>query len=164
MADILGVGACALDMIASVPYFPEPDEKVDAKQYVYLPGGVMGNFLTGVARLGIFSAGFVGAIGNDEAGKILLNDFKKENVDTTLTKIKNTSSATNFIMLTDEGDKAIIQSPYYLRTRLEVPQDIDLDHVYKAKLIHTTAVHLEVSEYVIQEARKNKGEELLVSF
>ncbi|MHA1785640.1 MAG: carbohydrate kinase family protein, partial [Candidatus Helarchaeota archaeon] len=37
-------------------------------------------------------------------------------------------------------------------------------HVYKAKLIHTTAVHLEVSEYVIQEARKNKGEELLVSF
>ena len=69
MVDILGVGACALDMIASVPHFPGPDEKVDAKQYIFLPGGVTGNFVTGVARLkGGFSAGFVVAVGNDEAG------------------------------------------------------------------------------------------------
>jgi len=165
MVDILGVGACALDMIASVPHFPGPDEKVDAKQYIYLPGGVTGNFVTGVARLkGGFSAGFVGAVGNDEAGEILLNDFKRENVDVSNTKIKNSNTATNFIMLNNEGNKSIIQSPFYMSTRLKVPQDINLDRIYKAKLIHTTAVHKEVAEYVITEARKKNGEDLVVSF
>ena len=165
MVDILGVGACALDMIASVPHFPGPDEKVDAKQYIYLPGGVTGNFVTGVARLkGGFSAGFVGAVGNDEAGEVLLNDFKRENVDVSNTKIKNSNTATNFIMLNDEGNKSIIQSPFYMGTRLKIPQDINLDRIYKAKLIHTTAVHKEVAEYVINEARKKNGEDLTVSF
>ncbi|NHI92246.1 MAG: carbohydrate kinase family protein [Candidatus Lokiarchaeota archaeon] len=164
MVDILGVGAAALDMIASVPHFPEPDEKVDAKQYTFLPGGVTANYVTGVARLGLFSAGFVGALGNDEAGNILLQDFKKEGVDTTLIKVKNTSSATNFILLTDDGDKAIIQSPFFMGTRLDIPQDIDMEYILNAKLIHTTCVHKEASDYIVQEARKNKGDEILISF
>ena len=164
MVDILGVGAAALDMIASVPYFPEPDEKIDAKQYIFLPGGVTANYVTGVARLGLYSAGFVGALGNDEAGKILLDDFKKEGVDTSLIKVKNTSSATNFILLTDDGDKAIIQSPFFMRTRLIIPEEINLSKVLEARLIHTTCVHKKVSDYIVKEVREKKGDEIIISF
>ncbi|MFX0134428.1 MAG: carbohydrate kinase family protein [Candidatus Hodarchaeota archaeon] len=163
MAEILGIGACALDMIAKIKHFPEPDEKIDAESYTYLPGGVTGNYITGVARLG-GKAGFVGAIGDDQEGEILLEDFKKEGVDTSLIKIKkDLRSAINFIMVTDEGERVIIQSPYMIKTQLKVPDDIDLKLIQGAKLIHTTAIHKNVSEYIIKAAKK-ENPEVIISF
>ncbi|MHA1298118.1 MAG: carbohydrate kinase family protein [Candidatus Helarchaeota archaeon] len=161
--DIFGIGACALDMIAKVDHFPVPDEKIDAESYVYLPGGVTGNYITGVARLGI-KAGFVGAIGNDQAGKILLEDFQKEKVDTSMLKIKDdTSSAINFIMVTKNGERVIVQSPYMIKCRLKVPDDVDLEKIGDAKLIHTTAIHKDVSEYIIKSIKK-ENPETIISF
>jgi sugar/nucleoside kinase (ribokinase family) len=161
--EIIGIGACALDMIAKIKHFPEPDEKIDAESYVYLPGGVTGNYITGVARLGV-PAGFVGAIGNDSAGETLLQDFEKEGVDTSMIKIKDTtSSAVNFIMVTENGERVIIQSPYMIKTQLKVPEDIDLKLIQGVKLIHTTAIHKDVSEYIIKAAKKNNPD-IIISF
>ncbi|MHA1380824.1 MAG: carbohydrate kinase family protein [Candidatus Helarchaeota archaeon] len=163
MADIYGIGACALDMIAKVDHFPVPDEKIDAESYVYLPGGVTGNYITGVARLGV-KAGFVGAIGKDQAGEILLEDFKKESVDTSMLKIKeDSSSAINFIMVTKNGERVIVQSPYMIKCCLKVPDDIDLKNIEDVKLIHTTAIHKEVSEYIIK-AVKERNHDVVISF
>ncbi len=163
MIDIFGIGACALDMIAKVEHFPEPDEKIDAESYTYLPGGVTGNYITGVARLGI-SAGFVGAIGYDEAGKILLEDFKNEKVDISMLKVKDDSStAINFIMVTKTGERVIVQSPFMIKCRLKVPDEVDLNRVRDAKLIHTTAIHKDVSDYVIK-AVKQENPDVLISF
>lgn len=163
MVDILGIGEVALDMIAKIKYFPTGDEKLDAESYTYLPGGVTGNYITGIARLGA-NAGFAGAIGNDDAGKILLEDFKKECVDISLFKVKDDSStAINFIMVTENGARAIIQSPYMIKTKLEIPDDIELNYVQGAKLIHTTAIHTDVSEYIIRAA-KEENPDVLISF
>ncbi|MFX1450594.1 MAG: carbohydrate kinase family protein [Promethearchaeota archaeon] len=163
MPEIIGIGACALDMIAKIDHFPEPDEKIDAESYTYLPGGVTGNYITGVSRLGV-PAGFIGAIGNDQEGQILLEDFKKESVDTSLIKIKkDLRSAINFIMVTKEGERVIIQSPYMIKTRLKVPEDIDLKLIKGVKLIHTTAIHKDVSEYVIKAAKK-ENPDIIISF
>ena len=160
---IYGIGAAALDMIAKVDHFPVPDEKIDASSYDYLPGGVTGNYITGVARLGI-PAGFVGAIGKDEAGKILLDDFKKENVNINMLKVKDDSpSATNFIMVTKNGERVIVQSPYMIKCCLNVPDEVDLSKIEGAKLIHTTAIHKDVSEYIIKAAKK-QNPDIITSF
>ncbi len=79
--DVTAIGTLAVDYFAILPSIPAVDEKIMAEEYEIHPGGVAGNVLTQLGRLGV-RAGWIGKIGNDEAGKILLGDFEKEGIDT----------------------------------------------------------------------------------
>lgn len=166
MVEVFGIGCCNLDHILLVKQFPEPDEKINASEYHLMSGGVIGNYLTAVSRLGV-SAGFIGALGDDEAGRFLLEDLQKEKVDLSLLKIKQAmKSPETFIMVTNEGEKIIIQSPFLIKTRLAVPEDFDegaLDKITRVRLIHTSHIHDEVSNFVIQHAREHNPD-VTVSF
>ena len=117
--DIIGIGEVVLDWVAKVPHFPKPDEKVDVISENYFPGGVTANFLVAVSRLGVTS-GFIGAVGDDSYGDFLINDFKEENVDTTLTlKKKGLKTPVNFIFICN-GEKTIIQSPHMKTTKISI--------------------------------------------
>ena len=151
--DILGVGEVVVDWVAEVPHFPKPDEKINAISENHFAGGVTANFLVTVSRLGV-ECGFVGAVGDDNYGNFLLDDFKKENVDTSFTKIKKgKKTPVNFIFIAN-GEKTIIQSPHMLNTKLEV-KDLNIDLISKAKLIHTTLIHPKISQSVINIAKDN---------
>jgi len=146
--EIIGLGEVVLDWVAEVPTFPKPDEKVDALSENYFPGGVTANYLVAVARLGV-SCGFIGAVGNDEYGNFLIEDFQKENVDTTLT-IKKVGKKTpvNFIFVA-KGEKTIIQSPHMQTTKINI-KDLDESYLSAAKLLHTTLIHPKVSEKAME--------------
>jgi len=150
--DIIGLGEVVVDWVAEIPHFPKPDEKIDAIAESYFSGGVTANFLVAVARLGI-SCGFIGAVGDDSYGDFLIKEFKKERVDTTLTVIKKgKQTPVNFIFVV-KGEKTIIQSPYMLTTKLEL-KDLDEYYLSEAKVLHTTLIHPEISEKVINLAKK----------
>ncbi|MHA1714426.1 MAG: carbohydrate kinase family protein [Promethearchaeota archaeon] len=150
--EIIGLGEIAVDWVFQVPHFPEPDEKVDALTQNHFVGGVTTNFLTTASKLGA-STGFIGALGDDDYGKFLLNGLKKVNIDTTLT-LKKGPTAVNFIIVArDSGEKMIIQSPYFQTTRLEV-SDLDESYFNDAKVLHTTALHTDLTIECIKIAKK----------
>jgi len=152
---IIGLGEVAVDWVARVPHFPKPDEKIDSTQQEIFPGGVTANYVTACSRLGV-PTGFIGAGGADEWGEFLLKDFTAEKVDLTFFPLKKgVKSPVNFIFIvTETGEKTIIQSPYMQTTKIEF-NEIDPNYIKKAKLIHTTAIHPDLTLKVLQLAKAN---------
>jgi ribokinase len=152
--EITGLGEIVVDMVLKVPHLPEPDEKVDSSQQARFPGGVTANYVTAVSRLAT-TAGFVGAVGDDSEGEYLKRDLMNEKVDTTLTLVKKRKQTPiNYVIVDEKGQKVIIQSPHMLTTRLD-KEDIKPDYISKSKLLHTTAVHTDLSIYAARIAKEN---------
>jgi len=151
--DIIGLGEVVVDFVMEVPYFPKPDEKIDAISETHFSGGVTANYLAAVARLG-GSCGFIGAVGDDSYGDFLINDFKKENIDITLTyKKKNKKTPVNFIFVS-KGEKTIIQSPHMQTTKIEL-SDLDEEYISGSKHLHTTLIHPDLTKKAIEIAKEN---------
>ncbi len=152
--DIVGLGEIVLDWVTEIPHFPKPDEKIDALSENYFPGGVTANYLVAVARLGGLS-GFIGAVGDDSYGELLIDDFIKENVDTTsIKKVATKKTPVNFIFIA-KGEKTIIQSPHMYTTKIE-PHDLNESYIADSKLLHTTIIHQNVTEKALEIAQSNK--------
>jgi ribokinase len=151
---LIGLGEIALDWVDEIPHFPQPDEKIDAMSQNFFTGGVTANFLSGAAKLGV-DTGFLGAVGNDDYGTFLLDGLKKTGIDASYVK-RTDKSAVNFIMVAkDSGEKIIIQSPYMQTTKL-VPGDIKEEYFSKAKVLHTTAIHEDLTLACLRIAKKKK--------
>ena len=149
--DIIGIGEVVLDWVVEIPHFPKPDEKIDALSENYFSGGVTANYLVAVARLGV-SCGFIGAVGNDAYGDFLIEDFKKEKIDTSMI-LKKKKTPINFIFIV-KGEKTIIQSPHMQTTKLDI-EDLDESYIANAKLLHTTIIHPDITERAINIAKEN---------
>ncbi len=133
---IVGFGALNLDKIYKVDKIPGRDEEGFVKSLEMHPGGSAANTIVGLARLGI-KTGFIGKIGSDEEGRILLSDFEEEGVDTSAIIKSSGRSGTAMIFVDDEGHRAILVDPGVNDTiRFE---EINLEAVEKAKLIHLTS-------------------------
>jgi ribokinase len=151
--DIIGLGEVVVDWVSRIPYFPKPDEKIDALSEDYFSGGVTANYLVAVSRLGI-KTGFIGAVGDDYYGKFLIDDFNKENVDTSFTlKKSGFKTPVNFIFICN-GEKTIIQSPHMQFTKLSI-SDLPESYITKSKLLHTTIIHPKITELAIGIAKEH---------
>jgi ribokinase len=151
--EIVGVGEAVVDWVEEVPHFPKLDEKIDALSEQYYSGGVTANYLVAVRRLGV-RCGFIGAVGADFYGDFLLQDFKREKVDTTFTlKKTGMKTAVNFILICN-GEKTIIQSPHMQTTKLTM-SDLPESYIGKSKLLHTTLIHPTITQQAIEIAQKH---------
>jgi len=151
---IIGLGEIVVDWAVQVPHFPQPDEKIDSFHQENFGGGVTANYLVATSRLGVDS-GFIGAVGQDDYGDFLLKDLETEGVDTRCTyKKKDLKTPINFIMVaSNTGEKVIVQSPY-MQYSLDI-SDLDPDYIASSKLLHTTAIHHELTEAAIEIAKEN---------
>lgn len=151
--DIIGLGEVVVDWVSRVPHFPKPDEKIDALSEDYFSGGVTANYLVAVSRLGVKS-GFIGAVGDDYYGEFLIEDFKKENVDTSfMLKQSGFKTPVNFIFICN-GEKTIIQSPHMQITKFSL-SDLPESYIAKSKLLHTTMIHPKITELAIEIAKEH---------
>jgi ribokinase len=149
--DIVGLGEVVIDWVVELPYYPSPDEKINALSESYFPGGVTANFLVAFSRLG-GSCGFIGAVGDDFYADLLIDDLKREKIDTSLTfKIEDKTTPINFIMIV-KGEKSIIQSPHMQTTKIKI-SDLDELYIGNAKVLHTTIIHQKVTEKAIEIAK-----------
>jgi sugar/nucleoside kinase (ribokinase family) len=112
--DVTSLGCLAVDYFALVPEIPEPEEKIMAVKYEIHPGGVSGNVLTQTARLGLRS-GWIGKIGDDEEGEILLKESEREGIDTSHTEVvEGKNSMFTWIQVDKHGDRSITLFPNVL--------------------------------------------------
>ena len=151
--NIVGLGEVVLDWVTEVPCFPKPDEKIDALSENYFPGGVTANYLVALARLE-GRCGFIGAVGDDSYGDLLIDDFLKENIDTSyIVRKPNKKTPVNFIFVA-KGEKSIIQSPHMQTTKLNI-EELQESSIADSKLLHTTMIHQELTEKALEIAKNN---------
>jgi ribokinase len=77
---ILVVGGIYLDHLTRAERLPRPGETVAADAYLRAPGGKGANQAVAAARLGAAVA-MVGCVGDDEAGRIVLDNLRQHGVD-----------------------------------------------------------------------------------
>lgn len=82
---VVGIGACVVDTLITVPHFPKEDTKLGALSSRIAGGGPTATGIVACAKLGVPS-GFLGVLAKDTGGKFLLEDFAKYGVDTTFIK------------------------------------------------------------------------------
>ena len=78
--DVVGLGYAALDTIGLTPRLPHLDDNVLLEDLTRQGGGPVAQALVTLVRLGA-SAGFVGRIGDDDAGTLIRAGLAEEGVD-----------------------------------------------------------------------------------
>ncbi len=142
-SQVVGIGSCAIDYFAIVPRLLGPDEKINADRLEIHAGGVTGNNLTQVARLGA-SAGWLGLIGDDESGRLITQAFKEDGLDISGVEIvKGEQSSLTWIPVDAQGERCIYMFPN-VNGKLSVEQVRNrfAPQIRKAKHFHTEASQL----------------------
>ena len=85
---VVGIGACVMDTLITVPYYPKEDTKLKAVEVRAAGGGPTATGLVAVARLGVKS-GYIGVLSDDNGGDFLKQDFQKYGVDINNVEIKS---------------------------------------------------------------------------
>ncbi len=105
--EVIVLGAAAVDWLAKVKQFPSRDGIAFADQYLSFAGGSGGNAAEGLARLG-YAVRFLGVVGDDEGGQMLLRAFNEAGVDSSCIRVlKGERSAACFIAVDSSGQRMI---------------------------------------------------------
>jgi len=108
--DVIGFGALNLDKVYRVNRIPGIEDEVFVKDVEVHPGGSAANTIVGLSRLGM-KTGYIGKVGKDEDGKFLLEDLKREGVDTHNVIVEDGRTGNALILVDDNGNRAIIVDP-----------------------------------------------------
>lgn len=88
MSKIVGIGACVMDTLVSVPYYPNEDTKLRAESSKPAGGGPVATGLVAAAKLGCDTE-YIGVLSDDTGGRFLKDDFKKYGVGTDNITVKS---------------------------------------------------------------------------
>ncbi len=103
MKKIVGIGACVMDTLITLPYYPKEDTKLRAISQKSAGGGPTATGLVAAAKLGC-DAEFIGILSDDNGGRFLLEDFVKYGVETkNITVKKGFRSFTATLFLSQES-------------------------------------------------------------
>lgn len=134
--DVIGLGALNYDNLYVVDKIAGGGEEIPVKEVIEALGGSAANTVVGIARMG-FETGFVGRVGDDEEGRIILEDFEKESVD--LEGIVKTKGKTGIItgFIDSKGERALYPYPG-VNDSLSF-NDIDLDYIKRSRILHMSS-------------------------
>ncbi len=107
MSKILVVGSLNLDYVIEVENMPKAGETIFGKSLKKIPGGKGANQAYAIGKLG-GDVAMIGAVSDDDAGQILLNNLKSVNVDTSGIEIVNDNvTGQAYIYVDDNGQNCI---------------------------------------------------------
>jgi fructokinase len=144
--DVVGIGSCGIDYFAIVPRLLGPEEKINATRMEIHAGGVTGNNLTQVARLGV-RTGWLGLVGDDEAGRLIQKAFADDGMDLSgIEVVKGEHSSMTWIPVDADGERSIYMFPN-VNGRISVYQVTTrfAPHIKAAKHFHTEASQLPIA-------------------
>src|ERR1700722_13392664 len=140
---VVGIGSCGVDYFAIVPRLLGPEEKINAERMEIHAGGVTGNNLTQVGRLGV-SAGWLGLIGDDDSGRLITKAFADDGLDLSgIEIVKGEQSTFVWIPVDAQGERCIYMFPN-VNGKLSAEQVRRLfsSHITQARHFHTEASQL----------------------
>jgi sugar/nucleoside kinase (ribokinase family) len=149
--DVIGVGDTCLDIAVNVERIPRRDEKIRGRLVGKNPGGVVGNFCCAAAKFGA-RTGLITVVGDDEFGRMCVDDYRSFQVDDPGIKIKpNGTTYFCFVLLDSSGEKALT----IVETPLLIPaiEDVDISYLNDARYVHLSSLGLELARYVVDQLK-----------
>jgi len=112
------------------------------------PSGAPAIFIDAAACLGLKS-GFIGVVGDDGFGDLLLNRLRKSGVDTEHVRVaKGFTTGTAFVMYYSSGERRFIFHMRHSAAGQLNVDDVNRDYVSKAKVLHVMGSSLSINENV----------------
>jgi ribokinase len=135
--DVVGFGALNVDKLFKVNKIAEAEEESFIENCVEACGGSAANTIVGLARLNC-KVGFVGKVGCDREGDLLLKDFHKEGVDTEgVIRAKRGKSGSVMGFVDKDGARALcIDSGVNDTIKLS---EVNTAYVSQARFLHFTS-------------------------
>ncbi len=106
--DVIGVGACGVDLNIEVPMLPKANDKVTANKISISSGGVTANNIVQCAKLGLHSA-WTGSLGNDDYREKILEEFEENEI--TSFPISSPLPTQQFYIFTSRVETAMVGLP-----------------------------------------------------
>jgi ribokinase len=152
-SEVVVLGAAAVDIVARVTEMPRKDSIIFADSCEAFPGGAGANVATGIARLGR-KVTFLGKVGSDENGRLLLNAFEQDRVDTSaILTADGEPSAKCFIPIDKNGDRWIFALGG--AALLETVEELDTTQIETARVLYVAEAFTTVASKAIQIARQS---------
>lgn len=159
--EVIGLGAMNLDLFYSVERVVI-DGETAVKSFTACPGGSAANTIYALAKLGV-STGFVGIVGNDTNGRLLLRSINSVGVDSTRIKTRAKAATGTVLAITDGlGNRALYVSPGV--NNLLNKNDIDLDYLNQAAIVHISPFASEEQFHLQNDLVKHLAPSVKISF
>lgn len=168
--EIISLGELLVEIMR--PEIDVPHRKVDRLYKGPFPSGAPANYIDTVARMSIpfsFSTGFVGTIGNDEFGEVILEKLKNDLVDVSKIKVEeNSTTGIAFNQYDSDGSRKFIFAAGAAGQVL--PEDLEEDYFSNVKALHIMGSSLSISEssrnscYKAIEIAKSINPQVIISF
>lgn len=151
--EIIGLGYGSLDYLALVPHVPS-DDKVEIIQSLIQGGGPAATATVAAARLGA-AAGFIGSVGDDESGQIILDAFLRDGVTTEgIVVRKDAESPVAYCWIDEHTGKRSIA---WTRGSAQAitPEEININSIKNAKALHLDGHQTEAAIFAAEVAREH---------
>jgi len=138
---------CVGDLLVEIMR-PNINDSLD-KPGIFLgpyPSGASGIFINAVSKLGV-TAKFIGTVGNDDFGKVILDRLRKNKVDISHIKIINDyTTGTAFVTYFDDGSRKFIYHLARAATGQIFPGDLDDNYIASFDYLHIVGSVMSVNE------------------
>jgi ribokinase len=159
--DVIGFGALNVDKLYKVNKIAGPEEEGFIKGFEEACGGSAANTIVGLARLGC-KVGFIGKVAEDREGKMLMEDFRREGVNTKgIIRADAGRSGTVMGFVDERGERALYVDPGVNDTISF--EEIDMGYACQAKFIHLTSFVGKMSFEIQKRLVENLPEDVKVS-
>ena len=108
--NVIVVGSANLDYVISTDSLPAAGETLLAQDFRKLPGGKGANQAVAAARLGA-TVSFVGAVGDDSDGALMIREMRSEGIDTSEIEISTERTGLAIVSVLPDGENSIVVVP-----------------------------------------------------
>lgn len=132
--DVIGLGFSSLDTIGLVPHLPRLDQGTPLLDLTRQGGGPVAQALVTLARLGA-RAGFIGRVGDDEAGLAMRHGLDAEGVDVSRLQTEPAATSPQCIILVDQptGKRSICCTTGSVAA---ISDDVDVAYACAGSYLH----------------------------
>jgi len=135
--DVIGFGALNVDMLFKVNRLAGAEQESFVEEYTEACGGSAANTAVGLARIGC-KVGFIGKVANDAQGKLQIDCFNNEGVDTSaIIQAKQGKSGSALGFVDKKGARAL-----YINSGVNdtiEPREINYSYVSQTKFLHQSS-------------------------
>ncbi len=135
--DVVGFGALNVDKLFKVNRLAKAEEESFIEEYAEACGGSAANSAVGLARLGC-KVGFIGKVGCDREGDLLIQDFCKEGVDVTGTIREKQGKSGSVLGFVDKKGARALYIDSGVNDTIAF-DEINVEYAAQAQFLHLTS-------------------------
>jgi sugar/nucleoside kinase (ribokinase family) len=133
--DVVGFGLNAVDHLVTIPRFPHFNTKVRLSDHQQMPGGQVSSAMVGTQRLGLRAA-YIGKVGYDNEGRMLIESLQKEGVDCAGVMIAMGCKTQGAVIIIEQfsGERTILW--YHDDGTRIAPDELKREMITRARVLH----------------------------